>query len=435
MSGDPDLQALRAFANSTAACRNESRSGYGGISEKISRLGDILRRLETKRSVSAGFGKVGYGVGGEESNWPPPTLRCAGRLFETRAAGKTACDEGLGRGGVAAAAAEGWPGRGLSGGGGMIDTLRRQGRSSVIESPGPVWRRHHLHHLLPHQLHLHHLRNAAGSVLTPCSAFHAHDPCTTPSCHGQLHAGFGCTCLPMPHEDPNVQIPSPTHFYPPSIVGDSKPSPVPPLLLHHTTPNASPPRTGTLSVDDIADIARTILARLDSLEMQQNLPSSNKSTPRRLQRPTKKGLACKLGGEQKISRQGKGSISEKGLIQFVRSRRVRDDSPQTHEREDFLNFKESPSKQEVQEYEKRLQRLESELELCWSAINQLCVDNEQFREEQRRLNHRIGPLLQLNENSLQTKHVEKNKVSSKGKIRGNKPNHMDLELQENESSG
>ncbi|KAI5080528.1 hypothetical protein GOP47_0003711, partial [Adiantum capillus-veneris] len=159
---------------------------------------------------------------------------------------------------------------------------------------------------------------------------------------------------------------------------------------------------------NVVDLAHTILARLEQLEMQQR--AANR-TPK-LHHLSKKGSACKVGVDQKICRQRKGSFGEKGLLQLVR-RRVKGDMPHAFGGQDSAKCKESITKHGDQETEKRFQRLENELELCWSAINQLCIDNEHFREEQRRWTQRTGTLQQLNENHL---HVKPTYTSPKSKV-------------------
>ncbi|KAI5081262.1 hypothetical protein GOP47_0004445, partial [Adiantum capillus-veneris] len=411
MSGnEPHLQALSA--RSRAASTNDSRFGYGGISEKISRLNDILRSLETRRSANTA--ENGYPM-----TWPPPLYNSA-RLLETKAAlersGHSLLNTRFRSGDGAnemppSYIADGWD---LQHRGSVLGTLRaRHGQCGMVDT----FMGHHqsASQSMPQCIGMHDMGRLAStssmrktlsrprdSVLSTPGM----DVCALPSYYrcsnDEYNMGHDYLCHPsengylyVPNDQPPLQKSTQSSCKP----TDQRMTPFP----VHPDARAHP------SSVNVVDLAHTILARLEQLEMQQR--AANR-TPK-LHHLSKKGSACKVGVDQKICRQRKGSFGEKGLLQLVR-RRVKGDMPHAFGGQDSAKCKESITKHGDQETEKRFQRLENELELCWSAINQLCIDNEHFREEQRRWTQRTGTLQQLNENHL---HVKPTYTSPKSKGR------------------
>ncbi|MCO5584035.1 hypothetical protein L7F22_037956 [Adiantum nelumboides] len=399
MSGnEPHSQALRS--RTRAASTNDSRFGYGGISEKISRLNDILRSLETRRSANTAENAY-------STAWPP-SLHNSARLWETKAALERSghsvphslCRSGDGTNEPPPSRiAEGWD---LQHSGsvlsmrrlrqvqcGMVDTLTGR-HHAAAQSISSCIGMHDIGHLASTSGVLKALPRTRGSVLsTPDVDFYAlpnHLGCR----NDDYNAAYDYVCHPS--ENGYLSVPS-------NLPLQKRNQSTCKLADQRLIPSLVHPDTSTESGSlNVVDIAHTILARLERLEMQQR--AVNRTT--KLHRLSKKGSACKVGADQKARKQRKCSFGEKGLLQLVR-RRVKGDMQHASEGQDSAKCKDDISKHGDQEIEKRFQRLENELELCWSAINQLCIDNEHFRDEQRRLTQRTGTFQQLNENHLNVK--------------------------------
>ncbi|MCO5551419.1 hypothetical protein L7F22_004922 [Adiantum nelumboides] len=405
MSGnEPHSQALSS--RSRAASTNDSTLGYGGISEKISRLNDILRSLETRRS--ANIAENAYSTA-----WPP-SLHNSARLWETKAALErlghsvlhSLCRSGDGTNEPPPSRiAEGWE---LQHSGsvlsmrrprqvqcGMVDTLTGH-HQAAAHSISSCIGMHDIGRLASTSGVLKGLPRTRGSVLsTPDVDFYAlpnHFGCR----NDEYNAGYDYVCHPS--EKGYLSVPS---NLPLRKRNQSTCKPAD----QHLIPSPVHPDTSTESGSlNVVDIAHTILARLERLEMQQR--AVNRTT--KLHRLSKKVLIKKLEnkGRAALVRKAFSNWFEEGVA------RVKGDMQHAFEGQDSAKCKDDIRKHGDQEIEKRFQRLENELELCWSAINQLCIDNEHFREEQWRLTQRTGTFQQLNENHLNVKSAY---VTSKSK--------------------
>lgn len=442
MSGsEPHFQALRTFSSrSAAASRNDSRSGYGGISEKISRLNDILSSLEDKRGTNADRYESpdnGYPT----STWPP-ALYNSSRLWDTKTllgrpeAGEKSVLNRLTRDGderndTLPSHGEGWD---MQHRGSVLRTLRaRQAPCGMVDTLAG----RHPQSVSP-CIGIHNMRrrpSTAGDVLHMLPGQHAgrgsmlstpDGICAVPSfygCSSDDYVGYNHLCHPSSsvyhsaRHRPQPQLDERSESN--CKLADAR------MSQYFGRPDTVHPGSPL----NVEDIAHAILARLERLELQQQ--STTLKLPNKLNRLAKKG---KVGVDQKVSRQiRKGNFGEKGLLQLVR-RRVKGGMPHACESQ-YTNSR----GKEDQEIEKRLQRIENEIELCWSAINQLCIDNEHFREDRQRSTQRTGqPLHQLNENNIHVKATHntlKSKVSYKTKRRGVKTKYVeDSKLQENDSS-